>query len=196
MKFRLKYATLVRALWVCCFTLAVSGCSQSSQSTPPDAKEIDLSKTSYSLYLNRASLSSQEFEQYKALPQGLFMECGTVHRGRAQVREQGIQNPSSERQLALKAVAHEILQQLKSSEVPHVDNPGTGGGFTDPGKFTLLVTDGLQQAEVRTSFDWVERQQTVFSRKLHSFTRELRGVAPKSPCGNEEFYGISRVATN
>jgi hypothetical protein len=196
MKYQLIDATVARALLMCCLILTVSGCSQSFEPSPQGANTVDLSKTSYSLYLNRASLSSQEFEQYKTLPQGLFVECGTVHRGRAQVREQDIQNPSSERQLALKVMAHEILQQLQSPEAPRVDSPGTGGGFTDPGKFTLLVSDGAQQAEVRTSLDWVERQQTVFSRKLNLFTRELRGAAPKSPCGNEEFYGISRATSN
>jgi hypothetical protein len=199
MKFRVSDAltgrSLAQVVWTCCLVV-VSGCSQSSQSLPLDTKQVDLSKTSYSLYLNRASLSSQEFEQYKALPQGLFIECGTVHRGRAQVREQGIQSSSSERQLALKAMANEIYQLLKSSEAPHVDSPGTGAGLADPGKFTLVVTDGPRQVEVRTSLDWVERQQTGFSRKLNGFATELRGVAPKSPCGNEEFYGIGRVASN
>jgi len=185
--------TCVRFLCVGSLLAFIAGCSFSSEVAAPGTPEVDLSKTSYSLYLNRASLASQEFEQYKALPQGLFMECGTVHRGRAEVREQGIQNPGPERQLALKAMAHEILQQLNSPEPQHFDTPGTGGGFADPGKFTLVVTDGSQKAEIRTSLDWVERKQTLFSRKLNNFTRELRGVSPKSPCGNEEFYGISRV---
>ncbi len=185
--------TYMRFLCVGSLLAFIAGCSFSSEAPAPTAPEVDLSKTSYSLYLNRASLTSQEFEQYKALPQGLFMECGVVHRGRAQVREQGIQAPSAERQRVLKSMAHGILQQLSSHEAPTVDNAGTGGGLADPGKFTLLVMDGSQKAEVRTSLDWVERKQTSLSKKLNAFAQELRGVSPKSPCGNEEFYGISRV---
>lgn len=185
--------TCMRIVCIGSFLVFVGGCSFSSEAPAASAPEVDLSKTSYSLYLNRASLTSQEFEQYKALPQGLFMECGVVHRGRAQVREQGIQAPNAERQRILKSMAHGILQQFSSQEAPVVDNAGTGGGLADPGKFTLTVIDGSQKAEVRTSLDWVERKQTSFSKKLNAFAKELRGVAPKSPCGNEEFYGIGRV---
>jgi hypothetical protein len=174
------------------FAVVAGGCSQSVESTAPASPEVDVSKISYSLYLNRSSLSSQEFEQYKVLPQGLFAECGTVHRGRAQVREQGIQSTTIERQTHLKTMAHDILQQVNSQDAPHVDTPGTGSDFADPGKFILVVTDAQGKAEVRTSLDWVERKPTLLAQKLNAFAQELRSVSPNSPCGNGEFYGIGR----
>jgi len=178
----------------------VVGCSSTTghldnaeTATAPQSTSTEGAAVSYSLYLNRSSLTAQEFEQYKALPQGLFMECGTVYRGRADVREQGIQSVSPEKRQTLHTYALEIFETLRSQEAPHFDAPGTGAGFADPGKFTLVVTRGSDTIEVKTSLDWVEQKQTVLAKKLHTFTRELRGSAERAPCNNDEFYGLTRV---
>jgi hypothetical protein len=175
-------------------SLLLAGCSGSVGSKSIIDAGADLSKISYSLYVNRGSLAAQEFEQYKALPQGLFMECGTVYRGRSQVAQQVIESPSSQQQEAIKAAANEIFQELTSEGEHHFDSPGMGSGIGDPGKYTLTVMNGVNKAEVRTSFDWVERKSTVLSSKLNSFTQSLRGALSKPPCGNVEFYGVGRAS--
>jgi hypothetical protein len=147
---------------------------------------------SYSLYLGRGSLNSNDFEQYRALPEGLFAECGTVHRGRPHSVYQGIEPVSSDSATAISAQAHEIIEQMKSEEPPRFDAPGSSSGFADPGKFTLLLGSEGARYEVHTSLDWVERQQTPFAKRLNTLARLIRGVPERAPCNNNEFYGLSR----
>jgi hypothetical protein len=179
----------------CVFAMTgVIGCSGvASQPDLSPPSEAESAAVSYSLYLNRSSLTAQEFEQYRELPQGLFTECGTVYRGRAEVRQQGIEQPASSARMQLKAQAIHFFERLRSADPPHLDSPGTGAGFADPGKFTLVIARGADKVEVRTSLDWVERAQTTFSKDLKSFAQQLRGALSKAPCGNHEFYGIARA---
>jgi hypothetical protein len=142
--------------------------------------------------MTRGSLTSQEFEQYKTLPQGVFLECGSIHRGRPQTAYQGVEKGSADHYEAVKAAAGELLQILSSEEVPKYDAPGTGSGFADPGKFVFVVSNDGSKKEVKTSLDWVEQKRTSFATKLHAFTTLVRGISARPPCGNVEFYGIAR----
>lgn len=172
--------------------ILLSGCSLISESPKPIDAPADFAKISYSLYLQRASLTNQEFEQYKALPTGLFMECGTVHRGRARVTQQRIESLPAEQQEVVKSVAGELFRELTDDQPAHYDAPGSGMGLADPGKFILTVAKGSERTEIKTSFDWVEKKQTVLSKKLHAFTQKVRGGVEGPPCGNENFYGVGR----
>lgn len=172
--------------------LVLTGCSLLSTTDSSSISDADLAKVSYSLHLTRASLTGQEFEQYKALPQGVFMECGTVRRGRAEVSEQQIESPSAERQREIRIAAAELLQESLSDQAASYDPPGNASAFTDPGRYTLTIVRGSDKAEIKTSFDWVERKQTLLAAKLHAFTRLIRGATAHAPCRNEEFYGVGR----
>jgi hypothetical protein len=178
------------------FYLAVAillvGCSGSEPISVPDEPVTDLSKLSYSLYMTRGSLTSQEFEQYKTLPQGLFVECGTIHRGRPQTVAQGVERNAPEQSQPAKLAAFELLQILNFEESLKLDAAGTGTGFADPGKYILTINNDGTKREIKTSLDWVEQKRTAFSTKLHTFTRLVRGIPATPPCGNAEFYGIAR----
>ena len=165
-----------------------SGCWSSEPPRTPSEQVA----VSYSLYLGRGSLNSNDFEQYRSLPDGLFAECGTVHRGRSHTSYQGIEPISSSAASAISERTQEIIEQMKSPEPPRFDAPGSGSGFADPGKFTLLLGSEGARYEVRTSLDWVERQQTPFAKRLNTLARLIRGVPERAPCNNNEFYGLSR----
>lgn len=171
-----------------CVLVAGSGCWSAGEPRPT----AEPSPVSYSLYLGRGSLNSNDFEQYRALPEGLFAECGTVHRGRPHTAYQGIEPVSSDSATAIYAQAHEIIEQMKSEEPPRFDAPGSGSGFADPGKFTLLLGSEGARYEVRSSLDWVERQPTPFAKRLNALARLIRGVPERALCSNNEFYGLSR----
>lgn len=176
----------------CVWLLSLCGCFGSSTESPPAVQSADVSKVSYTLYMTRGSLTSQEFEQYKTLPQGVFLECGTIHRGRPQTAFQGLETGAAERQDPAKIAAHEVLALLASGEEPKIDEPGTGTGFADPGKFILTISDGGAKREIKTSLDWVEQKRTSFASKLHSFGELVRAIPSNPPCGNSEFYGLAR----
>jgi hypothetical protein len=142
--------------------------------------------------MTRGSLTSQEFEQYKTLPQGLFVECGSIHRGRPQTQYQGVEKGSPEQNQSAQLAALELLQVLNSEDSVKFDSAGSGTGFADPGKFTLTINNDGKKREIKTSLDWVEQKRTAFSTKLHAFTRLVRGIPATPPCGSMEFYGIAR----
>jgi hypothetical protein len=176
----------IRAAILVC--LAATGCWSSEPPTPNEQPAV----VSYSLFLSRGSLTSNDFEQYRSLPEGLFAECGDVQRGRAHTSYQGIEPIQPETTSAIAAKAQEVIEQLKADEPPLFDAPGTGTGFTDPGKFTLLLGVEGNRHEVRTSLDWVEQQHTLFAKRLNTLTQLIRGVPARALCGNGEFYGVGR----
>jgi hypothetical protein len=187
---------VVARLW-CQACMLVSGAFVLTVSSGCWSPEVPLVSSepvaiSYSLYLGRGSLSSNDFEQYRSLPEGLFAECGTVHRGRSHTAYQGIEPLSAATAVGISATALEIIEQMKSEEPPRFDASGAGSGFADPGKFILLLGSEGARYEVRTSLDWVERQQTPFAKRLNTLGRLIRGVPERAPCGNGEFYGLSR----
>ena len=186
------------AVWatrIACLVV-IAGCSASTPEPAQLATSEELSAISYSLYISRASLTSQEFEQYKTLPQGVFVECGTIYRGRPQTSFQGIEAGTQSQQEATKAAAYALLQILNSNESPKFDEPGVGSGFADPGKYVLTIGSGSSRREIKTSLDWVEQKRTAFAGKVHEFTTLVRGMPSTSPCGNAEFYGIARKSVS
>ena len=161
------------------------------EETPPSSPE-ELSSVSYNLYVSRSSLTNTEFEQYKLLPAGLFSECGTIHRGRPETRQQTIEKIDSDKLAKSRELALELFKTVSSPEHAPADAPGANSGMADPGKYTLTVQVGDNKVELKTSFDFVERQQTSIAAHAHAFTQMLRSLPSKTLCGNQDFYGIGR----
>lgn len=180
----------MRKLLVSTCIIALSGCSLLFDRAPE--AEIDLSPVSYQLYLSRSSLESTAFEQYKLLPTGLFFECGSIYRGRSDTKDQGIRQIDPEVLRATQQAAFKILEHMKRDSPPAVDVPGTNAGLADPGKFLLTLRSGDATAEVKTSLDYVERDQTIIARDAKRFAQLLRSSLAQPPCGNWDFYGIGR----
>lgn len=183
----------MRKLLVSTCIIALSGCSLLFDRAPE--AEIDLSPVSYQLYLTRSSLESTDFEQYKLLSTGLFFECGSIHRGRSDTKDQGIWQIDPEALRATQQAAFKILEhmkQMKRDSPPAVDVPGTNAGLADPGKFLLTVRSGDATAELKTSLDYVERDQAIIAGDAKRFAQLLRSSLAQPPCGNWDFYGIGR----
>lgn len=172
------------------FSALLCGCAMFDEA-PPSTPE-GLTSISYTLYVSRASLTNTEFEQYKLLPAGLFSECGTIHRGRSETRQQTIEKVDSEKLVKSRELALELFETLSSGDHAPVDAPGANSGLADPGKYTLTVQVGEKRVDLKTSFDFVERQQTSLSSHAHSLTQMIRSMPSKTLCGNQDFYGIGR----
>jgi len=179
---RMKKIAAVLALAMCV------GCSTVESSAPA----AEVSAIFYQFYLTRSSMQSTEFEQYKLTPRGLYYECGVIHRGRPEVRSQGIQVLEAERLLASRELAQKISTEMDVTPRPLLDPPGTNAGFADPGKFLLILTSGGREVEIKTSLDGVEKARRKVEAHAKSFAETVRGSIPTPLCGNHDFYGIGR----
>jgi len=171
--------------------LLLSACSLIEQ-TPPAAPPEKLAQVRYTLYVSRASLATTEFEQYKLLPSGLYAECGTIHRGRPETKEQVIEKVADDSLQASREMAYEVYEKLRSSDSLHVDQPGTNASLVDPGKYILSIQVDSSSAELKTSLDFVERRQESIAKEANALTQLIRGMTSKPLCGNGEFYGLGR----
>jgi hypothetical protein len=185
------------AIGVCllcgCSTTEVEPLTAESSQAQDSALVSDLSRVSYTLSLRRASLTSQDFESYKLLPVGVFIECGVVYRGRPETKFQNIEQPDSSAVDESKVLAREIIAKYRETESLSIDPVGSSAGFTDPGAFTLQVSDGDAKIDLRTSVDWVEQRRSVLATLVNRFTQTVRALPSNPPCGTAEFYGIGRL---
>lgn len=147
---------------------------------------------SFNLSMSRASLATTEFEQYKSMPVGLFAECGTIHRGRADTRDQKIEKVDAERLKEARVLAWRLFERLSAEERPPVDEPGTNASLADPGKYALKLRVADKQVELLTSLDFVERRQASIATDANKFTQVVRALPSGVMCGNSDFYGIGR----
>jgi len=156
------------------------------------AVDTDLSKVGYSLSLRRASLTSRDFESYKLLPNGVFVECGTIYQGQPETRFRSIEQPNPEAINHSRQLARDIVDQYSQGGAQQADAAGRGEGLADPGVLTLLASNASSKIELRTSVDWVEQKRNSFAALVNQFIKAVRGLPEKAPCSNEEFYGIGR----
>lgn len=171
-------------------TMMLGGCSSSQTTNPNPSATEDLSKISFSLSLNRSSLTTHDFETYRLLPSGLFYECGVFYRGRPETKYQKIEQPSAAKIEGAKNLAREVAARYLEGETPKYDQPGDGNGFADPGKVTVTIVDGDKKIELRTSVDWVEQQRSAFAGLVNRFAQSVRAVPEQPACGQSDFYGI------
>jgi hypothetical protein len=150
------------------------------------------SRVSYSLVITRTSLSATEFEQYKLLPAGLFVECGTIQRGRFDTRQQAIEKVPPEKVQESTELAHALFEKLASADSASLDTPGTNSSMMDPGTYTVRIQVDDHHVEARTSCDFVQQGRTVTSLELKRFSELMRALPDQAPCGNEDFYGLAR----
>jgi len=173
-----------------CLGLLLSGCATSHKTfsgTPGENSAV-----SYTLYVSRSSLTTTEFEQYKLLPSGLYSECGTIHRGRPETRQQTIEKIDADKVVKSGELARELFGVLSSLDHSSVDAPGTSSGLADPGKYTLTVQLGDKKVDLTTSFDFVERQRSSISARAYILTQMIRSMPSRTLCGNQDFFGIGR----
>lgn len=177
-------------------TAILAGCSSSQTiNLSPSATE-DISKVSFTLSLNRASLTTHDFETYRLLPSGLFYECGVFYRGRPETKFQKIVQPGAAKIESAKNLAREVAARYLEGETPKFDQPGDGNGFADPGKVTVTIVDGYKKIELRTSVDWVEQQRSALASLVNRFAQSVRGVPEQPACGQRDFYGIGRASSD
>lgn len=174
-------------------SIAFSGCSLFSSDVQLAENSERPPEVSFDLSISRASLTTTEFEQYKSMPIGLFAECGTIHRGRADTRDQKIEKVDAERLQEAGVLAYHLFERLSAEERPPVDEPGTNASLADPGKYTLKLRVGDKQAELLTSLDFVERRQASIATDANRFTQVVRALPSGIMCGNSDFYGIGRA---
>lgn len=181
-----------RRLLLSVFSMLV-GCSTEDQVEPLQRVPTP-SHVSYSLIMSRTSLSATEFEQYKLLPAGLFVECGTIQRGRFDTRQQAIERVSPEKIQKSKELARSVFEKLTSADPTAFDTPGGNSSMIDPGTYTVRIHVGDQNVEAKTSYDFVQQGRTVTALELKRLTEVVRALPAQAPCGNEDFYGIARQA--
>jgi len=173
--------------------IAFSGCSIISSDNDAATPSDNVPEVSFNLSMSRASLTTTEFEQYKTMPMGLFAECGTIHRGRADTRDQKLEKVDTERLNEARVLAYRLFERLSAEERPPVDQPGTNASLADPGKYTLKLSVGDKHAELATSLDFVERRQASIATDANRFTQAVRALPSGVMCGNNDFYGIGRA---
>ncbi len=174
-------------------SIVLSGCAVLEPGHDQEASSGEVPEVSFNLSMSRASLTTTEFEQYKSMPVGLFAECGTIHRGRADTRDQRLEKVDPARSRDAQALAYHLFERLSGADRPPVDEPGTNASLADPGKFTLKLNVGDKHVELVTSLDFVERRQASIATDAHNFTKQVRALTSSIMCGNNDFYGIGRA---
>lgn len=174
-------------------SISFSGCAVFSSDGQPPISSESVPEVAFNLSMSRASLTTTEFEQYKSMPVGLFAECGTIHRGRPDTRDQRVEKVDAEKLHEARVLAYRLFERLSSEEQPPVDEPGTNASLADPGKYTLKLRVGDKQVELLTSFDFIERRQASIASDANRFTQVVRALPSHIMCGNNDFYGIGRV---
>jgi hypothetical protein len=168
--------------------ISCSGCfiSESSLEEPPAVN------FSYELYLTRTALTGTEYEQYKLLPMGMYMECGLLRRGRAVPSQQGIiplpQSSRSDMGQLIGAISERIL----SNPPEHLAAPGNNSDMFDAGKFFLTGFADGKPLSIKTSFDAVANGTGELEQAMGRLAETARGVPENPPCKNQEFFGLQR----
>jgi hypothetical protein len=165
---------------------ALGGCAGSNHADTEGIKPV--AARSLELFVQRSSVTTSEFEQFKVVGERLFYECGTVSRGRFV--------PDTQQFVSFPETMVEQYQTRLSRVVALLgpdqvfDAPGKAAHMADPGIFSLHVEIAENQHEVRTAFDSVVSPDTRVERELHALARILRAAAGGEICGNRHFYGL------
>jgi hypothetical protein len=165
------------AFLLACAAATVAGCSGSlgfggSEEAPP---------ASYQVYLTRMRNSRVEFEQYRGVPGGVFIECGTVVQGEPQPREQGISPVSGDQEELVTEKAREVMEQSgEGVSVNHV--PPTQ---FDQAILTLKID--ARVVEIRTSIESLADAESDKAVAVKELLELIRGLPEHAPCGNEGF---------
>jgi hypothetical protein len=177
---------LLPATFLVFLTLTACSTLWSTQSAP-EGEAATAPVESAELFLAHGSLLKNEFEQYRLSGTMLFFECGEYRRSRHDALEQDVLEISGPQ---LAAVSDEAARLLRLSERgANAPSPGTGTGFSDPGRLELTLKAGSGRLAIATSINWAVDSDGGVPSALESFAAGLRGLA-KSRCGNQGFYGI------
>ena len=167
-----------------------SGCFSSSASESPSAAPSEV-PVKVELYISRASLKLNEFEQYKFLGNKMFWECGEIRGGRPFARQQQLVDVGAPDQAVISEKGQSLFNQVVSAPELHLDPPGSSSDMFDPGRALATVQVSDRKVDVKTSFDALEQGNTPITADLLRITKRLRTAAGGAPCGNIEFYGLT-----
>jgi hypothetical protein len=127
-----------------------------------------------------------QFEQYRSVPGGVFVECGSVVQGKGQPQEQGIAPVSIEHEDLIREKALEVMEQSASGSVFTFDPPSG----LDQAVLSLKVD--ARVVEIRTSVDSLARAETESAVALKELLEVIRGLPKQAPCKLEKFAAIAR----
>lgn len=181
---------LIRLALALGFSAFLFACSSTQLSVPED-----VTLNSLEISYVRSSLIENEFEHFKLQGNLLFVECGTVQRGRYRVESQDVSSLPEESLARLRERAYPLSLALASGSPPAVDEPGSGSSFFDPGRLTITLNVSGKASEMKTSVDAISSptsQAALLGKKMVETMRaEARAHSRlKSLCGNSEFYGL------
>lgn len=141
---------------------------------------------SYQVYLSRGNGKDVEFEQYRSVPSGVFIECGSHVRGRPQPKEQGIARVSAEQEALIAEKAREVVDASDGNAIFTFDPPSGSNQV-----LLSLKTDG-QVTEIRTSLDPLAQSEDDHAIALRELIEAVRGVLSRPLCGHKAFAQIAR----
>jgi len=158
----------------------LGACTPLSDATP------DTETLVVDMHLSYASAKGTEFEQYKLLPRGMFVECGVVSSEERTALQQGIVSISERTRTGAALLASEIFA-LVDPGAPLRESTKGGAGLAE----LTFGVDG-RQVELKTSLGALESPTTDQDALVMELSEVLRGAVKEPLCGKERFYGISR----
>jgi hypothetical protein len=178
------------------FMLLLQGCSSFSLSSPFKASDHRIK--SIEISLSRAALGFTEFEQYKAIPEKMFLECGKIKRGRNTAEDQQIITfgKKSNDQKAIKNAANAFLDVYTSKESWNWSEPGVLNDLSDPGVVKIYIRTRQKNYQIETSLDSISNPSGRHEIVLRRLVRTVRGIAVNRVdenngiCGNKDFYSV------
>jgi hypothetical protein len=141
---------------------------------------------SYQLYLSQETSGTVEFEQYRSVPSGVFIECGSNVRGKPQPKEQGIARISADRSELIAEKAREVIEESEGGAA------FTFGPASGPNQALVSLKTDARVIEIRTSLDSLAQSEADNVVALKEFLEAVRGVLSRPLCGHKAFAQISR----
>jgi len=170
--------------------LLSSGCSFLANEEKPAPSTAQL-PVKLDLYISRASLRLNEFEQYKYLGTKLFWECGEIRGGRPTAKQQQLIDIPAAVQSRVNEKAQSLFDKVVAIPELNLDPPGTTGDMFDPGRAIATIQVGDRKVDVKTSFDAVQQGTKETTADLLYIAKALRSATGGTPCGNPQFYGLT-----
>ncbi len=148
--------------------------------------EDQATSISYQVHLSRGSNGDMEFEQYRSVPSGVFIECGSHVRGKAQPKEQGIARVSVEQEALIADKAREVVEASEGNAVFTFEPPSGADRV-----LLSLKIDG-HVTEIHTSLDSLAQSEDDNAVALRELLEAVRGVLSRPLCGHKSFAQIAR----
>jgi hypothetical protein len=142
---------------------------------------------SYHAYFSRGGSEDAEFEQYRSVPSGVFIECGSYVRGKPQPKEQGIARVSAEQEALIVDKAREVVEASDDNAMFTLDPPAGANQVRLSLKIDGHVTD------IRTSLDSLAQSEAENAVALRELLEAVRGVLSPPLCGRKAFAQIGRL---